>query len=347
MVLDDESCALTAAAAAAAVGLRNGSSLYLEQGTCAPPNSVLLQVVLVRGNSHEAKYSSAAEAGERLQEVEITAQLSDSVQSVRDRAGVLLCHYAEGWTQRCEVLAQGSGIRNHLGEEMGAAVDASFELAGSDEEIASIAADIAPAQAVLPVDSAPISDADLLNHRDSLLATAQAEFGPQFPGLRLRKTSWLKEYTEVLVAEKSEEVVTINIAVPAVEASGAAVGASSAASSTAGAAVSKQANSKVNKGKTNPPASSATVPTKVNDVSTAQTTANIVVSTPLTVKDAGLKSGDTLFLEEGPLPVKGLLSIQVKTEVTCCLSRKFIFLAFVPAAFVSTFELHMYCCCIC
>ena len=264
LVFDDETLTLGAA------GLKNHAILYLELGARPPSDSLLLNVILVSGNSTEAKYT-AEEAGQRLQEVEIAAHINDTVESLRDRVGVALLGYAEGWTHRCGILLQGSGVRDHRGEEL---VLPALAVDGEVDPAASTANEGQDSSDAVPEASEPaVTDPRVL---------AQAEFGESFLGRRLRRTSWLKEFTE-LAMETAED--------------SAANKASSVADS------SKQLNKTAPRPVGAPPVDAAAAPVL------------------LTLKDLGLKRGDTLLLEEGTLPVKGQITIPVSLLVCISLMK--------------------------
>ena len=259
MVFDDETLTLGAA------GLKNHGILYLELGARPPSDSLLLNVILVSGNSTETKYT-AEEAGQRLQEVEIAAHINDTVESLRDRVGVALLGYAEGWTHRSGVLLQGSGVRDHRGEEL--SLPALVVDGEVDEGAPTSVEGQVPSDAVPEASAAPVPDPRVL---------AQAEFGESFLGRRLRRTSWLKEFTD-LAMETAEEGATHK-------------------SSTIAADSSKQLSKTAQRPAGAPPVDAAAAPVL------------------LTLKDLGLKSGDTLLLEEGTLPVKGQITIPVSFDV--------------------------------
>lgn len=252
-MLSDENVDLVAA------GLRNSSTVYLERGTRLPTDSVILTIALVTGNSVEAKYCPA-EAGVRGLEVEITASLQDTVESVRDQAGVLLLGYAPGWTQRCDVFTKGTGARNHLGEDVVVADVRAVPAAGLEQ------------YKKASLDSAHEHEQEQEQEQADLSmepkAAAIVEFGAEFSGRRLRKTSWLKEPTELL-AERVEEIIQAKPAKSSAKASAAAKAPVNAAPLT--------------------------------------------VERVLTVKDVGIKSGDTLLLEDGTLPVNGQFNLQASS----------------------------------
>ena len=234
-----------------AAGLHKGSVLYLEVGARPASDSVLLNLMLVSGNNTEVKYA-IEESGVRGAEVELTVLLTDTLESVRDRAGVLLLGYTPGWTQRCQALTTGTGLRNHLEEEL------------QPLPILSDAVDIAgPAEVAL---AAATTDSKV---------TALEEFGAGFTGRRLRRTSWLKEPADLL-SEQVEDVST---------------NASTSA----------------------PRSTTTTLPEGIPLIPAVSDGTTVAHSayTALTVKDAALKSGDTLLLEEGLYPVKGQLGIKV------------------------------------
>lgn len=292
MVLEDETLQLGSA------GLKNHSILYLELGARPPSDSLLLTVILVSGNSTEVKYTSD-EAGQRLQEVEITAHANDTVESLRDRAGVLLLGYAEGWTRRSALLMQGSGVRNHLGEELvlpvPPAMDADLTEGDASQtsasnlinSTASCSASVSIGQdaadgALTAVECAPVVE--------DPRALVRAEFGDSFLGRRLRRTSWLKEFTD-LAMETAED--------------SAGQKASTAADSSKQLAKAAQSRG------------------GGSGVAVAPSTDVMAAPVLLTLKDAGFKSGDTLLLEEGTLPVRGQMTIPV-----CCAVFNFQYFLF-------------------
>lgn len=227
----------------------------------------MLNIVLVNHNSTDVKYC-LDEGGERLTEVEITAQWCDTIESLRERAGELLLNYQPGWTSRCCCLTQGTGLQNHLGAELSAP--------STTEEVP---VDTGTSSAGTVLDAEAPSEETLVNPKE----LAVAEFGLAFQGRRLRRTSWLKEPTELLL-ETCEEMVTQRIVAPLKGSTGGKNG---------------------KKG----PVSAPPVGQKAD--SGAPATVSTLVVTPMTVKDSGLKSGETLLLEEGILPVKGQMNIQV------------------------------------
>lgn len=83
----------------AALGLKHNSSITLENGTKPVSNSqVFIRIVAVSGNSTSTM--KCADMGVRGQEVELQVDTKDTMQSVRDRAAVLLYPgtYSAGWT---------------------------------------------------------------------------------------------------------------------------------------------------------------------------------------------------------------------------------------------------------
>jgi hypothetical protein len=265
MVLSDESVDLVAAA------LRNGSTLYLEQGARPASDTLLLNVVLVTGNSLELKYAPQ-DGGVRGQEVELAVALTDTVESLRDQAGVLLMGYAPGWTQRCAALALGSGIRNHQGEEV--------TLETADESTSSVAAATpkdTSGNSATATDNVPVEGT-----AEQQKAAAREEFGADFCGRRLRKTTWMKE------------------ALGLIETSVEAPAPAAARSSTSSEAAPKQGAKQKGKIPDLPAAKEAAVAEG----------AGLAVR-QVTLKESGLKSGDTILFEEGNLPIKGQMNLQV------------------------------------
>jgi len=272
-----------------AAGLKNHIIVYLEQGARPPSDSLLLSLVLVNGNSTETKYT-AEEAGQRLQEVEITAHVNDTVESLRERAGCLLLNYAPGWTRRCELLLLGSGVRNHNGEELTLPPAVEENEAVESADIVEPAPLPSPPAVSVPqltviappkqdrvdpapeVEPGPKPEPELEVVVVDPRAEALAEFGEGFVGRRLRRTSWLKEFAE-LTQEIADDI-------PATK-----------GGKTEG---NKQAGRNAPRGAA-PVADGPVVPVVV----------------PLTLKEAGFKSGDTLLLEEGVLPIKGQMTIQL------------------------------------
>jgi hypothetical protein len=262
-VLSDESVDLVAAA------LRNGSTLYLEQGARPASDILLLNVVLVTGNSLELKYAPQ-DGGVRGQEVEVAVALTDTVEALRDQAGVLLLGYAPGWTQRCAALALGSGVRNHLGEEITITVDgAPVSVPGG----VSAAAPVGDAPTVDATENTP--ESDLALHK----AAAREEFGADFCGRRLRNTTWMKEALGLI-----ETTAEAPVSAPARTASSSDVKPGAKA-----------------KGK------ASELPTKAASVAESA----VLTVRQVTVKESGLKSGDTVLFEEGNLPIKGQMNLQV------------------------------------
>lgn len=93
-VFDDESMVVSCTAS----GLRiHGSTVYLERGAKPPPDTVTLNIVRVINNSTAFKYE-ASQSGDRIQEMELVVQLKDTVTSLRDKLGVLICGFKENWT---------------------------------------------------------------------------------------------------------------------------------------------------------------------------------------------------------------------------------------------------------
>jgi hypothetical protein len=278
--LSDEALDLVAA------GLRNGATLYLEQGSKPPSDSAVVTVVLVTGNSVDVKYGPT-DAGVRDKEVEITVSLQDPVESLRDQAGVLLLGYSPGWTQRCEVLTRGTGARNHLGEDVEIADPVTTADVGQEPAAAAapVTSEQAPAEDPVP-DTAGGGAAEIKQ-------AAVDEFGTEFHGRRLRRTSWLKEPTE-LVTEVIEETVQQKPA-----------------------KVTPKANAP-RKGV--PPA-----PQPTPSPATAVTIGPLTFTKAVTVKEAGIKSGDTLLLEEGTLPIEGQLNLTVSIVlvVICFIISRF------------------------
>lgn len=251
-----------------AAGLRNGSALSLELGAKPPSDSAVVTVVLVTGNSTEVKYGPA-DAGVREREVELTVSLQDTVEDLRDQAGVLLLAYAPGWTRRSEVLTRGTGARDHRGEE----VDLPASIEERDVATAAVISTLPPSDPSTAEPSQEPSQA-ISGPQDQKLAAA-AEFGTVFSGRRLRRTTWLKEPTD-LTKESVEETVQ-NKPTPGPAKKGASkAGAQSAAVQVVTAAAGPS-----------------------------------TVRRAITVKEAGIKSGDTLLLEEGTLPVEGKIELQV------------------------------------
>jgi hypothetical protein len=270
MVLTDESLDLVTA------GLRKGCTVYLERGTRPATDSLLITVALVTGNSLEAKYSPD-QSGVRGQEVELTVGLHETVHEFRDRAGVLLLGYEAGWTQRCAALTAGTGVRDHLGNEVTVSIDSD----AAEPPVAGGVVDAAAAADVVIEAANEPSSSGL----ESKLA-GLVEFGPDFHGRRLRKTSWLKEPT-TLVEEVVEETIQ-----PTKATAPPATGSAAKGKSVGGKGAPAEKVSQSSAG------DEAPAPGGIREK-------------PVLVKDAGWKSGDTLLLEEGTYPVKGQITVQV------------------------------------
>ena len=260
--------------------LHDKITLYLEQGAKAAPDSVLLNIIAVRGNSTESKYS-LDEAGERGLEIEITAGVNETIQEVRDRAGVLLFGYTEGWTHRCNVLTAHSGVRNHLSEEVLLA-----------REGDSFSSNVSSSNALTSRDDVDTSftavTADVIMEGEEGSASAKSkavvEFGEAFKGLRFRKTSWLKEPNNLL-----EEMVE----------------------ESHPSGKSTQPQQPQNQGEKNKTKSSTS---GVSAGASSGAVSEVPAVRAVTVKDSGLKGGDTLLLEEGVLPIKSQMTLQVIAE---------------------------------
>eukprot|EP01034_Spumella_vulgaris_P022855 gene22855-29029_t len=178
-VLADETVVISSAAS----GVKSHSVVYLERGAKPAPDSITLNIRHVSGNSLAFQYEPS-QCGTCVHEIELEVLLSESVRSLRDRLGVALCGYTEGWS-------------------------------GRDE------------------DPRSVEQIEVKNEEDG-----EGE-EDVFKGLRLRRTTWMKELADLLpeVGDKG--------------------------------------------------------------------------SLPLTVGEAGLRGGDTLQLEDGRLPVKGQITLQI------------------------------------
>jgi hypothetical protein len=189
-----------------------------------------------------------AARGERLQEVQLTVSATESITSIRDRAGVMLLGLESGWT------AGAAASSEETPEVAAATALPGPDTAGSDDAAAVTAAVTAAA-------SDAASDADAPDAEES---PTVSEVVPR----RLRTTTWLKEPAALLLEDVK-------------------MGSGNSAAESAPVGKAKQA-------------ATAGIPVDPG-VATAQS--------------AGLRGGDTLLLEEGPLPVKGQVTFEVSTRV--------------------------------
>ena len=297
----------------------------------------------VDGNSTRAKYA-AADAGDRGTAVELQVKGTETVRSVRDRAGVLLLGLRPGWTLRtqrgdCEVLdhtgqllfSSSSPSPSRPAFPIPAIQTADDLIAGAAD--AAVAADLGrQLNATEAVEEATIMMTAMelppetptihTNHTDesaTALLTEQEQEQEQlekelssgsFKGRRFRRTSWLKEFTDLL------EEVNPDAHLSAPSSSSSSSSSSSAATATASAtgAIKKK-----------PPILKEEQ--RIPDIAGAGIDADAGL---LTVKEAQLRGGDTLLLEEGYLPVKGQVSLQVLCThfsyfslITCTLTPHF------------------------
>ncbi|KAJ1409646.1 hypothetical protein B484DRAFT_403150 [Ochromonadaceae sp. CCMP2298] len=329
-------------------GLRDHIALYLEIGAPTPAAMVQEQlrvsVVLVVGNSRTAAYS-AADQGARLGTVEVEAEPGESVAELKDRAGQMLLDYPPGWAMGAygAGAGAGSGVRTREGLEVPlpdpvtpedeAAAAISIAAVAADDSAHAQRASLRPpkppgTRAKMEAETgagAGVKREGGEGHEQETEAGtdagADAEAGAEaeadrrvqcfseslrlgnFRGRRLRRTSWMGEFAELLLEAEEGTGTGAGMGagaggggegggVPGGAGKGGMKGAKRGGDGAVGAASALAAASA--------PASSAEPPAPAPAPPAA-----------ITLQQAGVRSGDTLLLEEGWLPVRGIMGIQV------------------------------------
>ncbi|KAJ1407860.1 hypothetical protein B484DRAFT_403690, partial [Ochromonadaceae sp. CCMP2298] len=329
-------------------GLRDHIALYLEIGAPTPAAMVQEQlrvsVVLVVGNSRTAAYS-AADQGARLGTVEVEAEPGESVAELKDRAGQMLLDYPPGWAMGAygAGAGAGSGVRTREGLEVPlpdpvtpedeAAAAISIAAVAADDSAHAQRASLRPpkppgTRAKMEAETgagAGVKREGGEGHEQETEAGtdagADAEAGAEaeadrrvqcfseslrlgnFRGRRLRRTSWMGEFAELLLEAEEGTGTGAGMGagaggggegggVPGGAGKGGKKGAKRGGDGAVGAASALAAASA--------PASSAEPPAPAPAPPAA-----------ITLQQAGVRSGDTLLLEEGWLPVRGIMGIQV------------------------------------